>query len=128
MQRRSFVAALLGGLGTAGAVRHVHARRHAVLLQESQLAGFEYYRGEAVWPSLRAGGELSLVREPLNRHDRDAVAVYSGGDQLGYVPQVENRTIAQLLDRGERLEARIVKLSDHGHPWDRVRMSISLAQ
>lgn len=128
MRRRNFVAALLGGLGSAVASRHVHARRETVLLQESQVAGFEHYRGDAIWPSLRVGGKLSLARESSNAYDRDAVAVYFDGDQLGYVPQLENRTIAQMFDRGESLEAKIVYLNDRGHPWNRVRMSISLTQ
>lgn len=127
MQRRSFLQALFGGIGVAAASRHVHARRNAVLLQESQVAGFEFYRGEALWPSLRVGRKLSLVREPDNKYDRDAVAVYFRGHQLGYVPQLENRAIAQMLDRGERLEARIVELNEREHPWNRVRMGISLA-
>ena len=127
MKRRNFIQVLVGGLGGALATRHVHARRDAVLLQESQVAGFEHYRGDAVWPALQVGDKLSLVRESANAHDSDAVAVYCGGDQLGYVPQLENRAIAQMLDRGERLEARITKLDSDGHPWHRVRMSISLA-
>jgi hypothetical protein len=127
MRRRNFIAALVGGIGSVVASRHVSARRATVLLQESPVAGFEFYRGEAIWPSLRVGKPLSLVREAANAYDRDAVAVYVGGNQLGYVPQLENRAIAQMLDRGERLEARIVELHDDGHPWNRVRMSISLA-
>lgn len=127
MRRRNFIAALVGGIGSMVASRHVRAKRDAVLLQESQVAGFQYYRGEAIWPSLRVGKPLSLVREAANAYDRDAVAVYVGGNQLGYVPQLENRAIAQMLDRGERVEGSIVKLNERGHPWNRVRMSISLA-
>ena len=128
MKRRSFIQALFGSAGATALGRQALAHEPAVLLQESQVAGFEFYRGEAIWPSLRVGKPLSLVREASNAYDRDAVAVYVGGNQLGYVPQVENRAIAQMLDRGERLEARIVELDDSGHPWNRVRMSISLTQ
>lgn len=135
MQRRTFLQALFGGIaamlggrlaGTVPSGPPVQATRRSVLLQESQLAGFQYYRGEALWPSLRVGAPLSLVREPENRYDRDAVAVYCGGDKLGFVPQLENRALAQMLDRGERLEARIVALNEDGHPWQRIRMRISL--
>jgi hypothetical protein len=128
MKRRRFLQALCGGIGLALTGRPRRAEANEVLLQESQLAGFEYYRGQAIWPSLRVGRTLSLLREPRNKFDRDAVAVYFHGDKLGFVPQLENRAIAQMLDRGQHLQARIIQLNEHGHPWNRVRLSISLTQ
>jgi hypothetical protein len=64
------------------------------------------------------------VRESFNNYDCDAVAVYFGNNQLGYIPQQENRAIAEMLDRGENLEARITKVRDEMNPWRRVRISI----
>ena len=69
---------------------------------------------------------LSLVRESFNEHDREAVAVYFRNDKLGFVPRTENSTIAQMLDRGERLEATISRVLNDTDPWERVRMSIFL--
>jgi len=127
MKRRSFIQALFGGAGATVLAGRARAKKPAVLLQASQVAGFQYHKGEALWPSLQVGAPLTLVREPANAHDSDAVAVYFGGDQLGYVPQLENRAIAQMLDRGQRLESQIIALVDRGHPWNRVRMGISLS-
>ena len=124
MQRRTFIKALFGGIGSAMMGFHLHARNRPALIQESPVAGFQYYRGDAIWPSLRVGEKLSLARESLNSHDCDAVAVYLGNDQLGYVPQRENAAIARMLDRGENLEARITTVRDEMNPWRRVRISI----
>jgi hypothetical protein len=74
---------------------------------------------------LRVGEKLSLVRESLNEHDPHAVAVYFRDEKLGFVPRGENEAIANMLDHGELLAARITNLLDDGDPW-RVRMSISL--
>lgn len=104
----------------------VPAEDRTILLQESPVAGFQYYRGNAIWPLLRVGEKLSLVREAFNGHDRDAVAVYLRNDKLGFVPRRENRTIAQMLDRGESLEATISKVLDESDPWERMRISIFL--
>ncbi|HBH36247.1 MAG TPA: HIRAN protein, partial [Gammaproteobacteria bacterium] len=38
----------------------------------------------------------------------------------------ENSTIAQMLDRGEKLNAKITRLLDENNPWRRVRISIFL--
>jgi len=126
MQRRIFFRALFGGLGAAMTSRHILAGDSTVLIQESPVAGFQFYCGDAVWPSLRVGKKLSLVREAFNDHDRDAVAVYFQDEKLGFVPRQENRAIAQMLDRGESLEARIAGLIDEEDPWRRIRISIFL--
>ena len=126
MQRRIFFQSLFGGMGAAMIGSQIHAQDRTILLQESPVAGFQYYRGNAIWPLLRVGEKLSLVRESLNDHDRDAVAVYFRNDKLGFVPQRENRTVAQMLDRGESLEATISKVLNESDPWERIRISIFL--
>ena len=126
MQRRTFFKALFGGAGAAMIGRRADAQDRTILLQESPIAGFQYYNGDAIWPSLGVGKRLSLVRESFNKYDDDAVAVYFRNNKLGFVPQIENRAIAQMLDRGERLEATISRVVNDGDPWERVRMTIFL--
>jgi hypothetical protein len=126
MKRRTFFSRLFGSLGLAAAAPAVAASARTVLIQESPIAGFEFHRGAAVWSSLHVGQMLELVREPTNPHDADAVAVYFQEEKLGYVPRAENHAVAQMLDRGEHLEASIVKLSDGEDPWNRIHISISL--
>lgn len=53
---------------------------------------------------------LELVREPKNMHDVDAAAVNSRDEKLAEVPRAENSAIAQMMDRGESLEASISQL------------------
>lgn len=128
MKRRTFVSSVLGGLGAGMLVRRARAVppvRHLVI-QESPLAGFEHHKGHRVWPFLREGAALRLIREATNPHDANAVAVYFRGDKLGYVPRRENVAVAQLLDRGHQLDARIVRLRDEPNPWRRIRFSVEV--
>ncbi|MHB1246627.1 MAG: HIRAN domain-containing protein [Sulfuriferula sp.] len=97
-----------------------------ILLQASPLAGFQYYRGKQVWAEMHEGDTLELVREPQNVHDPRAVRVEWHGIKLGYVPRRENEAVARLLDRGSRLEARIVRLSVSRNPWQRVLFEVYL--
>ena len=99
--------------------------RRKVILQESPLAGFQYHRGPAIWPFLQIGETLHLRREPSNPHDRCAVAVWFRNEHLGYIPRRENRTLAQLLDQGERLEATIVRLLEEENPWRKIRFQVA---
>ena len=54
---------------------------------------------------LRKGDALRLERQPDNRHDRNAIAVYFGGVIIGYIPRIVNPRIAPLMDRGDQMEA-----------------------
>ena len=97
-----------------------------ILIQHSPLAGSQYYAVSRVWTDIRAGDRLTLIREPDNRHDRNAVRVEWNGHKLGYVPRAENRAVAQALDAGETLDARVTRLRDDPDPWRRVEFAVYL--
>ncbi len=126
MNRRKFFARLLSSLGIVAAAPIMADEKRSILIQESPVAGFQFHEGEAIWSSLNAGAKLSLVREPFNPHDENAVAIYFRDEQLGYVPRSENVAVAQMMDRGERLQARIERLSVDEDPWNRIAISVSL--
>jgi len=97
-----------------------------ILVQSSPLAGSQYYSASQLWTEIRIDDRLSLVREPDNRYDRNAVRVEWNGQKLGYVPRAENRAVAQALDAGEKLEARVSRLRDDPDPWRRIEFEIFL--
>ena len=125
MSRRALlvlVACLLAGAGA-----HAQDSEVRMLVQNSPLAGFRYYQGKALWDEMKVGDALALVREAGNPHDANAVRVEWQGHQLGYVPRKENEAVARQLDRGNRLQARIVRLSKHRDPWKRIEFEVFLA-
>ena len=128
MKRREFLLSLMGGAAMAPfsllALPMQRARR--VVIQCSPIAGFQYHEGGKVWPRLRVGERLELVREPGNRYDERAVRVDWRGRKLGYVPRMENAAVAQMLDRGERISARIVNLRESNDPWQRIHFEVLL--
>ena len=128
MIRREFLHSLLvlAGLAPQASAGRAVAPPHRVLLQASPVAGFQYHEGEAVWAGLREGLPLDLVREADNVHDDKAVRIEWAGRKLGYLPRVENHAVAQLLDRGERLAARIARLRESRNPRERVRVEVTL--
>jgi len=102
---------------------HAQIAAH-ILLQDSQLAGFQYHAGKALWPQMQVGDALTLVREPDNPYDANAVRVEWQGQKIGYVPRRENTDVARFMDRGQPLEARIARLAEGRDPWSRVRFEI----
>ena len=95
-----------------------------MLVQNSPLAGFQYYQGRGLWDKMKTGDTLTLTREVGNPHDANAVRVEWRGQPLGYVPRRENRTVAQHMDRGVNVEARISRLQKHPNAWQRIEFEI----
>lgn len=96
------------------------------ILQTSPLAGFQYYAGAALFPLMNVGDRLTLHREPDNPYDAKAVWVEWHGSQIGYAPRADNVDLARLMDRGTRVEGRILHLQKSRDPWKRVLIEIYL--
>lgn len=93
-------------------------------VQSSPLAGFRYGEAREVWPLLRVGDALELVREAGNPRDPNAVRVEWRGRKLGYVPRRDNAALAWGLDRGTALRARIRRLEEHPNPARRIELEV----
>jgi hypothetical protein len=84
-----------------------------ILVQVSLTAGLRYHDAKAVWDQMQDGDTLTLVREPENPYDLSAVRVDWNGHKLGYIPRTQNEAVARQMDRGNRLQARITKLTKY---------------
>lgn len=127
MLRRALLAGWLALAALAGpAVAQAPQTDAQLLLQSSPLAGYRYYEGKRLWKLMQVGEYLTLVREPDNPYDRNAVRVEWQGHKLGYVPRADNEAVARFLDRGVRLEARIIRLKKSRNPWERILFEIYL--
>ena len=128
MSRRSFIKSVLslGLLPIATKAESITASKQTqtILLQHSPISGFQYYEGENVWSQMKVADALTLQREPQNRYDTHAIAVYWQQSKLGYIPRRENRTLTQMLDRGQTRNAQIQRLQNEAAPWGRIEVKI----
>jgi hypothetical protein len=76
-----------------------------ILVQSSPLAGSQYYAVGEQWREM-------------------AIRVEWRGHKLGYVPRAENRAVAAAMDQGDKLVARIARLTEHANPWRRVEFEV----
>ena len=119
---RIFLATLLFALmPVAAAVAYADG---SIIVQQSPLAGFQFYDGKARWDEIKVGDALTLVRERDNAHDANAVRIEWNGSRLGYSPRRENSNVARQMDRGAPVKARIVKLTQASNPWQRVLFEV----
>lgn len=98
-----------------------------ILLLECYIAGTTYRENIAeIAETLKAGATLSLQREPENKFDPSAIAVYdSENNILGYVPRAKNEVLARLLEAGKHLSAKLIA-KDTLDDWTRLNIEIFL--
>ena len=63
------------------------------------------------------GTKVRLRRQPNNKHDMNAIAVYLGPNKIGYLPRNLASRLASPLDDGCVYEACVTKIGKHTH-WD----------
>lgn len=97
-----------------------------ILVQSSPLAGFRHYEAPHLWQELRRGDALTLVREPTNPYDANAVRVEWRGLKLGYIPRAQNAAVARQMDGGAALQARVSKLEHTRAPNRRIEFEVYL--
>lgn len=95
-----------------------------IVVQHAPLAGFVYYEGQGVWERMQRGDRLSLIRDPANPYDPNAIRLEWQGHMLGFVPRKENGDLARQMDLGARPDARITELSKHGNGRHRISYEI----
>lgn len=119
--RRTLCGLLIWALSLCAGATEIDSQ---ILVQASPLAGFQYYAGKVVWKKMHEGDPLTLIREPDNTHDNNAIRVDWHGQQLGYVPRRDNMALARLMDKGTVVDARIVRLTASRDPWQRVLFEV----
>lgn len=128
--RRDVLAHLLAGPLVVAAPAALAAApptpRRRVRIQETHIAGLEYYDVAAQQHTLTPGAPLTLRREPDNPHDANAIEVLTpSGAKLGYIPRHRNAPIAALMDADVHAAAEVVSV---GTWWNRldVRFAVSV--
>lgn len=62
------------------------------------IVGMNFRKSEKFVAELKVGEKLTLVREPTNKFDKNAVAVWCQGRHIGYVPKTQNVVLAKFID------------------------------
>lgn len=121
MKRKSFLKFLgLSGLIPASKIIAPDEKQtKQIHLHDFYVAGFKYYDGPEILDQLKVGDELSLVREPENKHDSQAVAIFTkDGYKLGYIPAESNIVAKNIIDNNIKSKCIIAEIDKNAEPWD----------
>ena len=107
-----------------GALANTKSNKPLVILQ-CPVVGFHYYQPLDKAGEMQAGETLTLVREPQNTHDKNAIAIYWQEQKIGYVPRTNNTALAALMDDQQPLQACIEKVTQN--PARPVWLAVAIA-
>lgn len=102
-------------------------KRH---LFNGHIAGFSYWDGVEAFESLKIGTKLTLVREPDNKFDPYAIAIYYDDYKLGFVPRDSNHELSKYLEMGygDIYDVRINRISPDEHPENQIGFIIRIKE
>ena len=90
------------------------------------MAGTTHIKDETVFDDVKEGTKLTLLREPENRFDENAILVLDEKKRkLGYIPEKDNIVFARLMDAGKYLTAKVKDYEPKGS-FRKISISIYL--
>ena len=98
------------------------------LFDQFHIAGFQYHEGATVLGKLKPGKKLTLVAEPDNPYDPNAVRIERKGVHLGYIPRACNSLLARMMFYGHTnvVECRVLQVNPTARPCEQVLVGLYL--
>ena len=66
---------------------------------------------QKILAKLKPNTKLTLIREPNNSYDKNAIKIYATGKHIGYIKSDLAKKIAPLLDKGHKYQAVISEVT-----------------
>ena len=70
---------------------------------------------------------LTMKREPDNKHDEFAIAIYVEDIRIGYVPAELNEVCSRLMDAGKMFFCRVIS-KEWKNEWLRIKANIYMVE
>lgn len=104
-----------------------YADFHALPIYRCYVRGVQYRDlPEGFAERLTVPQPLDLLKEPDNRHDRRAIAVYAEGEKIGYLPREDNLVLEKLIRRGLPVACRLVGIQADEDSYRRYSVEVAL--
>lgn len=111
------------------------------MLLECKIAGTAHHHVDDILDDIKVGDDVFLIRDYKNQHDGNAVAVtlknpylnnlweFDFSNILGYIPKMENKAIATILDMGWHhiLAASISEINPESN-YDKLHIKVYVRQ
>lgn len=99
--------------------------RRDMLALSCMVAGTSYQSLKEIEKEIIHNAIFDLTREPTNKFDKKAIAIYYNKNKIGYIPKEKNEVIANLMDAGKKFSAKLISKSWEGN-WLKIVVEIYL--
>lgn len=126
MNRGEFLRNVFGGVVLSLVQKlAVKAAQKQTLLQ-CFVAGFSYYHGPQLLGKMEIGDTIKLVREPTNKFDNKAIALYFKNNKIGFIPRTDNQVLSNIMDANTlKLQAEISYVNPKKDSWEQVEITVN---
>lgn len=125
MTRLQFIKNLVGFLGLSQIPTEIGVEFEKIYLLQFFVRGFQYYEGPKLLKQINQSGLLDLKREPENKYDKNAIALYFEGHKIGFVPREENHLFAKMLDADlVKLQVEVTHIEPEAAAWEKIHAAI----
>ena len=83
----------------------------------TKVAGVSIGNRQEIISKIVNGTELCIVREKDNSYDPNAVGIYWGQYQIGYIPRDVAAKIAPQIDGGQKFRIKVSQITGGGEKW-----------
>ncbi|HNX89114.1 MAG TPA: HIRAN domain-containing protein [Paludibacteraceae bacterium] len=99
-----------------------------IFLLEITIAGTSFSTGlQTVEQEIVPEKVLTMKREPDNKHDKFAIAIFVQDVRVGYVPAELNEVCSRLMDAGKMFFCRVISREWKGN-WLRIKANIYMVE
>lgn len=95
---------------------------------EFYIAGVKFHQLRSIISKLKEGDKFSLVPEPTNKFDPNAVRIehldYEEDTMCGYVPKRFSSEVSAMITVGKHIECTITELNPKAEPWEMCKVVI----
>jgi hypothetical protein len=125
MTRSQFIKNVIGIFGIAKIPLELGIEYEKIYMLPFFVRGFQYYEGPNIIDKINELGLLTMVREPENKFDEKAIALYFEDYKIGYVPREDNTILAKILDADLlSLQVEITHIEPNAADWEKIHAVI----
>jgi hypothetical protein len=126
MNRGEFLRNMFGGIALSFVPKLEAKTVKKQKLLQCFVAGFRYYNGPQLLDKMEIGDTIKLVRDPNNKYDNKAIALYFQNNKIGFIPQMDNQVISNMMDANLlELQAEISYVNPKKDTWEQVEIIVS---
>ena len=124
MNRSDFLKSI--GLGIGGLILPSNSfiNVQSIKIYDNYVKGLVHYNFNEIGKQIKEGDELQLVRDRDNTYDSFAISVFYKEQKVGYIAAFENVVLANMMDKGVKLNAFVSKIDVNRNIYEALAVEI----